>query len=188
MKTTDWKFAFSSLPHWDARDKIPYVYDNFWEIPQHDTLCCIYSIAEVGMCNYVGFLAILRNKEKPELILNIAEGMNFCNQISASTNGSFVFLMPSIYDPSSNTQKSPILILDIAKNAFAYVDTDNRNPCYSIVEINDHVFTVNAAPHQKNDPHLIKLSQKEIDTDRLRWFGFAELHTLPEMLFKKQLS
>ena len=48
-----------------------HVYDEYFEIPQSDTLCCIYSIAEVSMCNYLGFLAILKNKEKPLLQVKI---------------------------------------------------------------------------------------------------------------------
>ncbi len=186
MKTTDWKFPFSSLPRWDVRDRIPYVYDHFLEIPQKDTLCCIYSIAEVSMCNYVGSLAILRNKENPELLLNITQSMGFCDNISVSANGNFIFLQPSLYDPSQNRIKRPVLILDIAKSAFAYVDTDNYNPCYHVAEVSDHVFQVVAASHQENDKRLMKLSKKKIDTDRLRWHDLAEWNTLPEMLFRKR--
>lgn len=96
------------------------------------------------MCNYEGFLAILRNKENPELLLNITQGMCFCDNISVSANGNFVFLQPSIYNPSRNTVQRPVLILDIVKNTFAYVDTDNYNPCYHVVEVSDHVFKVDA--------------------------------------------
>ena len=72
-ETTDWKFDFSTLPHWEDRYSMPYIYDKFLDIPQSNTLCCIYSIAEVTMCNYVGFLAIIKNKEKPSIFLNIKD-------------------------------------------------------------------------------------------------------------------
>lgn len=61
MKTTGWKYDFTSLPHWENREKDPLIYDEFFEIPQSDILCCLYSITEVSMLNYQGFLAILRN-------------------------------------------------------------------------------------------------------------------------------
>lgn len=55
MTATDWKFDFESLPRWDNRERIPFVYDAFFDIPQNDALCCIYSIVEVSMCNPEGF-------------------------------------------------------------------------------------------------------------------------------------
>ena len=67
MKTTDWEYDFASLPRWDNRERIPYVYDEYYALPQSDTLCCLYSICEASMLNYLGFLAILKNKENPEL-------------------------------------------------------------------------------------------------------------------------
>ena len=64
MKTTDWNYDFHSLPHWDNREKLHYVCDEYYEIPQSDTLCCLYSICEAGMLDYLGFLAILKNKKR----------------------------------------------------------------------------------------------------------------------------
>lgn len=73
MRTTDWKFDFSSLPYWNNRETLWDAYDEFYEIASSNLLCCLYSIAEVRMLDYRGFLAILRNKNDPELILNISE-------------------------------------------------------------------------------------------------------------------
>jgi len=183
MRTTDWKFDFSSLPRWDNRNQFSYVYDEFFEIPQSDTLCCIYSICEVGMCNYAGFLVILRNKENPELFLNITERFNFSDNISVNARGNLIFLQPSIYDKNSNTSKSPILIIDVSKKAFSYFATDNYNPCYKIVELNKNVFKIEADAYQKeSDKGLKALSEKEIHIDRLRWYGLDMLNSLPELL------
>lgn len=98
MRTTDWKFDFSALPNWSNRDSIAYVYDKFLEIPQNDVLCCIYSIAEVSMCTYLGFLAILKNKEKPSLFFNVAHGFNFLPCIDTNAKGNLIFLRPYLYD------------------------------------------------------------------------------------------
>lgn len=186
MKTTDWKFDFSSLPHWDKRNSIPYVYDEFLDIPQSDTLCCIYSIAEVSMSNYLGFLAIIKNKEKPELFLNITEGIAFCPNISVNLDGNLIFLQASIYNKDTHTVKRPILIIDISKQFFSYVSTDNYNPCYEVVELNKNVFRIKADANQKkSDKRLNVLSKKKIRINRLTWHDLSELNSLPEMLFRK---
>ena len=182
MKTTDWKFDFPSLPRWDVRERIPYVYDEYFEIPQSDTLCCIYSIAEVSMCNYLGFLAILKNKEKPELILN-ETGFSFGNHLSVSVDGRFLVLQPQISYLLTNERKSPILMIDVCANAFSYFATDHYNPCYQVVEIRKGTFGIEADHYQrKNDKRLRALSRKKIRVSRLKWHSLSELHLLPEML------
>ncbi len=183
MRTTDWKFDFSSLPHWDVRDRIPYIYDDFLEIPQSDTLCCIYSVCEASMCNYIGFLAILRNKNAPELFLNIADRFNFCDNISVSTDGNLIFLQPSVYNEAKNTVRRPVLIIDIGKGAFAYFDTDNHNPDYKVIEVGGGIFKIEVHPSQLSDKRLAALSKKKIYTDRLRWRDLGELPSLPDLLF-----
>ena len=177
MKTSqssDWSFDFSSLPHWDNRESFPFVYDTYYEIPQSDALCCIYSIAEVTMCNYLGFLAILKNKEEPTLYFNVTDGMNFCDNVSVSEDGRFLFLQPSTYNRKTNTLRRPILILDLKQDAFALFDTSNVNPLYRVVSCGHEVFKVEADETQKNDKALRRLSRKRIKTKRLRWHGLDE--------------
>lgn len=183
MRDTDWKFDFTKLPHWENRNSIPYVYDEFFEISQSDMLCCIYSIAEVSMENYLGFLAIIKNKEKPSLFLNIAENFNFCNNFSVSEEGSLIFLQPSIYYKETNTVKRPILIIDVEKNLFSYVNTDNCNTCYKVEEINKKVFRINPDAYQKKyDKRLNALSKKKIRIDRLKWYNLIELNSLQQLI------
>lgn len=184
MKTTDWKFDFSSLPRWNDRETIPFVYDEFWDIPQSDTLCCLYSIAEVSMCNCLGFLAILKNKEDPTLFLNIADGFAFCTNMSVNKAGNLIFLQPSIHNKDANVIQRPLLIVDVNKNVFSYVTTENFNPCYRVVELNENVFKVEADAHQKkHDKCLAALSRKKIRINRLKWHDLMQIHALPEMLF-----
>lgn len=178
-RTTDWKFDFSSLPHWDNRYTIPFVYDKFYSIPQNDILCCIYSIAEVRMGWYTGFLAILKNKECPELILNIAEGMIFCDNFSVNKSGDILFLQPSIYNKVNNTVSCPILIMDLTHKKFACCGTDNYNPCYKVIEISDTVFGIEADETQiKTDERLNALAKQKIDLRCLKWYDFSELNTV----------
>ena len=183
-KTTDWKFDFSSLPHWDNREEV-LVYDEFFEIPQNDTLCCIYSIAEVGMLNYRGFLAILKNKSEPFLFLNIAEGFNFVPNFSVSKDGNLIFLVPNIYCKKRMMSRRPMLIINLRKNSFAYIDTNNTNPCFKVVEIKKNLFAIDADKHQiKYDERLRKFSRRKIMPCFFKWYDLSELESLPEILSK----
>ncbi len=183
MEKTDWNFDFTKLPNWEVHDSIPYVYDNFIEIPQSDAICCIYSIVEVTMCNYEGFLAIIKNKRNPTLFLNITDGFTFCDNISVSPKGNIIFLQPNIYYEQKNITKSPILIIDIEKSVFSYIKTDNVNPCYKIKEVKENIFKIDADMYQvKHDKELYKLSHKKIQIDHLKWHSFADLALLPNFV------
>ena len=183
MRTTDWNFEFSKLPGWDRRYSVPYVYDDFTEIPQTDVLCCIYSVAEVSMCNYTGFLAIIKYKKAPVLYLNVAERFGFCDNVSVSPEGNMVFLQPSIYCKKTWQIKRPVLIIDISRDVFAYVVTHNTNPCYKIVRAKENLYMAESDEHQKkSDKGLRTLCGKKIRTDRLKWHDLRELGSLPEML------
>lgn len=180
--TTDWKFNFSSLPYWNNREKIPYVFDKFYPIPQSDALCCIYSIAEAGMLKYLGFLAILKNKERPEMILNVSENMNFCDNFSVDKKGNIIFLQPFIYDKVLEKIQTPILIIDIGRKKFSYYKTDNHNPLYKVVELSENVFGIEADETQKNDERLMELTKEKIDLRNLEWFDLSEIKNLPTKL------
>ncbi len=181
-RTTDWKFDFSSLPRWNNRNTIPFVYDKFYYVPQNDILCCIYSIAEVRMGWYTGFLAILKNKEHPELMLNIEEDITFCDNISVNKNGDMLFLQPLIYDKVNNTLSCPILIMDLTHKKFGCYSTNNYNPCYKVVEISDTVFGIEADETQvKTDELLNALSKQKIDLTCLKWYDFSKLNNLNDI-------
>ena len=183
MKTTDWNYDFTSLPHWDDREKMPWVYDEYLEIPQSDTLCCLYSITEVSMMNYQGFLAILRNKENPKLILNVAEGFTFCVNFLVSADGNLIFLQPSIYDRDTNRCIRPVLILDIRNHRFSYLKTNNYCPAYQVMQKKAHVFVIEADEQQrKGIKQLAALHGRKIRTRWLRWHGMDKLPMLPRMI------
>ena len=182
MKTSDWKYDFSSLPHWDNREKMPWVYDEYFEIPQSDTLCCLYSITEVSMMNYQGFLAILRNKGQSELVLNVT-GFSFCVNFSASADGNLIFLQPSVYLPKKGYTVRPVLILDMQNDRFSYLMTTNYCPSYKVIQKKAHVFEIEADEHQrKGNKQLAALHGKKIRTRWLRWYGMEKLPALPQMI------
>ncbi len=176
---TDWNFDFSSLPNWSNRDSVPFVYDKFYPIPQQDILCCIYSIAEVRMGWYIGSLAILKNKNSPELLLNISEGVNFCDNFSVNQSGDIIFLQASIYNKTMNSVICPVLIIDIAQAKVSYYITDNFNPCYKIIETDDYIFSIEADETQrKADERLNTFAKQKIDLCRLKWYNFSEINTI----------
>jgi len=182
MKSTDWKYDFASLPRWDNREKSPWVYDEFYEIPQSDTLCCLYSIQEAGMLNYQGFLAILKHKDNPELVLNLADGFSFCVNFSASEDGNLIFLQPSIYDPQTNRCLRPVLILDIQKNRFSYIKTANYCPGYRVIQKKTNLFVIEADDQRKTIPQLAALHGRRIRTRWLRWYAMEKIPALPQMI------
>ena len=182
MLTTDWKFDFSTLPRWDNREKIPYIYDEYYYVPDSDVLCCIYSISEVSMGNYLGFLAILQDRSNPTLLLNITEEFNFCNNFSASKDGHYLFLQPSIYKSRDNSIHRPVLVIDVLENKFAFITTDNLNPCYKVIELDKFNFKIEADENQKGDPRLDELCRKKIRIDRLEWHTLSTLTSLQKML------
>lgn len=186
MLSTDWNFDFSSLPGWENRERNPYIYDEFYEVEGSDMLCCIYSIAEVSMGNYLGFLAILGGKKEPKLFLNIANGFCFCNNFSASEDGRFVFLQPSIYNKDDLSVHRPILIIDMLETTFSFLITDNVNPNYKIVETDRCRFKVVPDSAQKDDAQLNALSQLTIQANKLERYDLSMIEALPKMLKSKR--
>ena len=180
MRTTDWNYDFASLPHWENRNTLM-AYDQFHEIPQQNALCCIYSIKEVSMCNYVGFLAILKEKDDPTLLINISKGMNFCDNFSVSEDGRFIFLQPSIYDERRG-RKRPILVINLVENRFSYVLTNNTNPCYHVKQKSTDVFVVEAQESQQGDQRLMEIHGIEIHITALQWYELNKLPSLRELI------
>ncbi|MBQ4117025.1 MAG: hypothetical protein IJD37_06575 [Clostridia bacterium] len=181
-RKTDWRFDFESLPYWDNRKTIFGVFDDFHYIPQSDTLCCIYSIAEVSMCRYMGFLAILKNKEKPELILNIAHKMNFYRNFFVSQKGNIIFLQPFIYNKKTKKSSCPIMIIDIENRKFAYYDAEDYGVCHKISEISDQIFSI-----ESDESSYKTIRKTEIDLSCLDWFDFSKLKKCKRFGFNMRL-
>ena len=182
MEPTGWEFDFTTLPQWDNRESLSGVFDRFFEIPQSDMLCCIYSIYEVAMGNCLGFLAVLKKKDKPELVLQ--SRVNFCINFSASSDGDLIFLQPYLCDRANNRSQCPVLILDLKKNCFSFLRTANRCPSYRVIQKKKSVFVIEADEYQrKNNKSLKALHGKKIRTKWLKWYDMDRLDNLRDMLF-----
>ncbi|MDR1196291.1 MAG: hypothetical protein LBL00_07445 [Endomicrobium sp.] len=149
MNINGWDYNFKSLPYWDNREKFPYVYDLLFENEQADIAFLIYSITEVTMCYYVGFLAIFKNKEKPELLLNATKGGFLNEKVIFSIENRFAFVKSAIYIKKG----WPIFIFDLLNRQFA---------CLKII------------PNSKNDL-MGRINETKIEIDKLKWMPFERL-------------
>lgn len=182
LAVTDWKFDFSNLPYWDNRQNLCGVYDRFFEIPQSDALCCLYSIYEVSMCSYLGFFAILKHKDDPQLIWK--SEINFRDNFCVNSEGNLIFLQPYLYDRNRNQSECPILILDIEKNRFSCLRTNNRSSGYKVVEKTKTLFVIEADEYQrKHNKELKALHGKKIRINWLKWNDLHALSSLPDLIF-----
>ena len=175
MSGTDWNFDFSGLPKYDVRKRIPFVYDKFFEISESDALCGIYSIVEASMLNYIGALVLLKNKQEPRVVLNVTKDINFTDNFSCSKDGRYIFLQASFWDHVKNGLKRPIVIIDILKEQFSVLKTDNLSSPYEIVEIKKDIFRATADEELKKlDKRLRRLTRRKIRLKWLRWRGLDE--------------
>ncbi len=181
---SDWDFDFESLRNFNSRN--PFTYDKFYPIPQSDALCCIYAISEVRMGWHQGFLAILKDKNSPKLILNIAEKINFRDNFNVDKSGKLIFLQAMIYFGETGEINCPILIIDLEKEKFTYIETDNVNSTYTVEDAGDLVFEIKADEIQKSDPALASLCDKKLDLKISDWYDLSEISALYNKL-KKQI-
>lgn len=186
MNATDWKFDFESLHHWSIRKVNPWVYDEFYEIDNSDTLLCVYSIVEMRMMDYRGYVALLKNKESPRLILNAPEVLTFRPGFDQSDDGRYIFLKSIMYDRAKNKAYSLLLAVDLEKELYSYILSDNFNPCFNVVQTDEGVFSVKADEKQvETQEKLREFSKTVIYTDRLEWQAFSSLEKLDKVIFKR---
>lgn len=183
MLIQGWDFDFASLKYWDNHGRIPYLTDDFFQNETSDVVCVIYSIAEVTMCNYLGFLAILRNKKNPELVLNVTNFLFPQQEVTFSSDGNLIFLKGRIFFREKNAIEYPLIVINVKNNCFAYIKRDNHNISYRIEEQNASTFTIEADEFHKRPDKLFNIfSSKKIKLKKLTWHGIEELKNLPEML------
>jgi len=169
-----WKYEYSKLPYWENRDKTPWIYDKLYENPNRNNAVLIYSIAEVGMGKYFGFLAVFDNKQRPQLILNTTAFNVLPRMPMFSTNGNLCFLLASFYEKNKNLSACPFLILNFELQAFdCFKVTDGFN--YSIDEKNKAEFML---IQQYHNDRLESFDRQIIRIDQCNWRPFSELHAL----------
>lgn len=166
IRGSDWNYDFTSLPHWDVRDKIPYVYDLLFENGPMDLAFLIYSIVEYRMCSYAGYLAILQNKKKPELMFWTEKPVFSNAEVMFSRDGQLAFAQSAFW----NDGGWPIYVFDLPNRRFARFKTITKNICYTVKEIEPNEFVIVADEWQmRNDELLQKINGTKIEIKALKW-------------------
>ena len=172
-KLSDWNYDYPSLPHWNLRNEVPYVYDLLHESPTQDAAVLIYSIVEWRMLDYAGYLAILRNKKKPELAL-LAKNPVFRNdEIVFSEDGALAFVNSAIWDGRG----FPVFIFDLSAGNFSFFRIIHQNAHCTVKEIGRNEFVV-----EHDAPE--KFHGEKIPIDALKWMPWADLDPVCEQLRK----
>lgn len=171
MRTTDWNYDFSTLPGWDDRETLRDAYDEFYEVPCDDLLCCIYSIVERRMLDNRGYLAILRNKKQPELIVNISE-YTFNPMFFASQEEKLIFLQTCVHIRKRNQTVYPLLLLDMEKRRFSYALSKNAAGICQINRDRSGIFTIQISGH----------GNRKVRSRWRRWYPLEQLPEFPRML------
>lgn len=116
QRTTDWEFDFSTLPHWENRSEIPYIFDAFLPFEKADLLFCVTSVAEVTMLNYRGFFSILENKESPRVVFSLQKGIVGPNLYPSGKEGYLCF------EAYCRGKGSVSLLYSVHRKAFAVLE------------------------------------------------------------------
>ena len=170
----EWNFNFESLPYWDNRNTHWNARDMLYENEQMDMAFVVYSIIETRMCFYEGFLAVLKNKQKPELLLNVTTGTFTERKVVFSSDGKFAFMQSALWDKGW-----PVFVFDLSTQQFACFKTVTTNLSFSVEEI-DNSFIITADKWQMehdSNSGLRALDGTEIETNKLKWFPFEEINS-----------
>ena len=176
MDISGWNYNFEHLPYWDQRKIDPYAYDALYENKQLDIAVLIYSICEIRMCYYVGFLAIFKNKQKPELIMNITGWTFKDSPIVFSADGKFAFIH---FDWWSDGW--PILIFDFINYTFSYFYANTEGLNFTINELKKNEFSVVHSIVGLSETS----SEVKIELEKLEWMHFRDIDSFSANLRKR---
>lgn len=181
MEISGWQFDFASLPRWDMRERDAYIEDILTENALSDTACLLYSITEASMMNFVGCLALFRNKAHPELVSNVHTIRFPRQEVVYSADGNLLFLNTRI------DYRMLLVVIDLRSFCFSYVPVKTLSSCYTVEERSGQfVFCVDA--HQaQHDKRLHRLEGKEIKIERLKWHPLSELNEFDKTIKRKHL-
>ncbi len=114
-----WNNNFGSLKYWKNRETMPYIHDRGFVSPDGKYLFAIYSICEVAMGHYKGFLAIFENKEDPELLID--RDHDCYSQSPIFISDSTAILYERILHSDSGEILDSYMLLDCKNRRFAFL-------------------------------------------------------------------
>lgn len=163
MNLSGWEFDFAGLPNWDNRETFLDCKDYLIESPDAAYACLLYSVTEASMMNYIGFCAVLENKNAPSLLINIRY-VNFEPYAKFSRDGRILFLKAHY-----RYGKRFILILNVEKKTYA-VAHFCAPVWYEIQESDAATFEIVFDPKQaREDRRIARIKNTVIDLHTLKW-------------------
>lgn len=178
--TTEWNYPVETLPKWDIHKREFGGDDRLFESDYAKYACLLYSIVEWRMGWYSGYLAILRDKRNPKLIINPTNTMWY-PWVQFSLNEDILFLC------SYNGGEYPIIILNLEKKCFSALRVVNGFH-YSIKEIDSTHFKLIADVGEMNSSRKIEwVDGMVFNLKRQRWFPINKLDHLSEILPKLKM-
>lgn len=172
MKIDGWEYDYKSLSGWDVHDKLPWCTDHMLSNPDSDTACLIYSIGEVRMGTEMGYLALLRDKSAPQLLLNVTSMMFPMQEPFYSKDGRYLVLKAQVYVEAEHRIDCPILFLNLAEKSLAKFRTRGNNYNYRIEELSPSRFIIRVDEYQKSKGFD---ADATVDVNDLTWLPFPPL-------------
>jgi len=186
MNINGWEYPYETLQNWNLQRRdyscIDGEADKLFENKQLDMAVIIHSIAEETMCYYAGFLVILEDKKKPEIVLQPKHSFQQ-HDIIFSSDGRLAFAVFGIW-----TEGWPIFIFDLVSQKFSHFMARTNNNTFYVKEVNANEFRILTDEWQmanNSDDSLKKLYGTEIKISRLEWRPFNEIDSYCEMLINQ---
>ncbi len=175
-----WNYDFSTLSRWNNHDNYPepYITDHGVVSPNGKYLYAIYSVIEVSMGHYCGFLAILENKENPKLLLDRKYSCYRQNPFFISD--SIIMLYEHAIHRFSDARLNAYIVYDCEKKQFAFVpyrecEKLTRNFYNAkITKINDYKYNISPL-------------DVTFDIRKLTYYPFEKMNSFRSVTVKKGL-
>jgi len=174
MNIDGWEYPYETLQRWNWINRDDYhAYDLLFENEQSSVAILIYSVIETRMSSYEGFLAILRDKDNPQLILQ-TKCFFKDKDVIFSSDGRFALATASVWN-----QGWPIIIFDLVNQRFSsFVARTNDSSFYLKENRKNEEFIILAREEQqakRTDDSLKKLDGTKIRINELKWRPFGEV-------------
>lgn len=145
MNISGWNYDFETLPRFENRENGEYTEDILYESPDGSFCVVNYSVKEVRNGDFRGFLAILKNKEAPEKLLNITN-INFIKEAPFfASSKPLTAVLANIYADDIKQSLAVTIIIDLHKERFslAPIYPSEDRTLYPLSEARGKIFLMN---------------------------------------------
>lgn len=173
-----WAYDFKSLPNWDNKYNNPWVTEKIFEPDPADFLCMVYSIEEIRMGWYQGYLLLLYDTDQSTGYIN-SDRLWGQNITYLKKNGLLVLNANIHYNEDLS---SPLVFIDVVNRKFAIFDISNGIH-YKVVESESGIKLI------ENEKSNFKSRDNEyIQIDALKWYEISELSKVKDIYIENYLN